>query len=84
MPHLLLGEHVIEFVDAHKHLGMWLMLTLNWTQHINELLTKCSRTIGIPKKIKYRKVPEMCYKSFIQPVMEYGNILYDSCSESDS
>ena len=82
MPHL--GEHVI---DAYKRLGMWLTPTLNWTHHINELVTKCSRTIGILIKFNYRwnrKVLEISYIGFIRPVMEYGNILYDSCSESDS
>ena len=45
MPHLLLGEHVIELVDSHKHFDMWLTPALHWTRHINELITKCSRTI---------------------------------------
>ena len=87
MPDLLLGKHIIELVDSHKHLGMWLTPTQNWTRHINEFITKCSRTIGILRKFKYRwnrKVLEICYKSFIRPVLEYGNILYDSCSETDS
>ena len=81
IPYLFLGEQVIKFVDLNN--SCW----LNWTRHIDELVTKCTRRIRILRQFKYRwirNVLKICYKIYISPIIEYGNIINDSCSDSDS
>ena len=81
-----LANDIIKISQHHKHLGLWLSSNLTWTKHISELALKARKRLGCLKRHKYRlsrKVLERCYLTFIRPVMEYGNILYDSASDTD-
>lgn len=83
---ILLGDQTIPLVPVHKHLGMFLTTTLNWKHHIEQTTSKCFKLLGTLKKFKYRwsrRALETCFKSFVRPILEYGCILYDSCSHSD-
>jgi len=83
LPHLILNGNQLKVVTSHRHLGVILTPTLNWSEHINLIVSKCSRLLAILKQFKYRwsrMALETCYKSFIRPIIEYGNILYDSCT----
>jgi len=85
LPHLILDGKQLQVVPTHKHLGMVLSSSLNWSHHIKSLVLKCGRLLAILKSYKYRWSRESldtCYKSFIRPIIEYGNILYDSCTVS--
>ena len=56
---------------------------LTWSQHTDCQLAKCNKLLGSLQRFKYRwsrKALETCYLSFIRPIIEYGNILYDNCS----
>jgi len=84
---ILLDNKVVPLVSVHKHLGMYFTPTLNWSTHIDHVTTKCHRTLNMLKKFKYRwsrRALETCYTSFVRPILEYGCIVYDSCSEGDS
>ena len=83
LPHLILYGKQIQVVSSHKHLGVVLTSSLNWSHHIDSLISKGGRLLAILKSFKYRWSRESldtCYKSFIRPVIKYGNILYDSCT----
>ena len=87
LPPILLGDVIVDFVVSHKHLGLVLTPTLDWSKHMDLVALKCSRLLGILRNFKFRwsrKALETCYSSFIRPVIEYGNIIYDSCLKSDS
>ncbi len=56
-------------------------------QNISAVIVKANRHLGSLKRNKYilsRKSLEIGYFSFIHPILEYGDIIYDSCSKSDS
>ena len=81
-----LGNDIIQLSDHHKHLGLWLTSNLNWKKHINEVATKARKRLGCISKHKYRmsrRGLELCYLTFIRPVLEYGNVLYDSATNED-
>ena len=87
LPPILLGDQVISLVSAHSHLGMTFTPTLSWTEHIERVSAKCYKILGILKRYKYRwtrNALETCYFSFVRPIVEYGSIIYDSCSIGDS
>ena len=87
LPHLILDGNQLQVVTSHKHLGIVLTQSLDWSEYINSLLSKCNRLISIFKRYKYRwsrMALETCYKSFVRPIIEYGNIIYDSCTQGQS
>ena len=87
LPPIHLGNAVLEQVYLHKHLGVTLMPTLNWNEHISNIIAKANKRLSTLKCIKYRvsrKALEICYSSFVRPILEYGNVLYDSCTKEQS
>lgn len=86
LPEIKLGNTVLSQVEQHKHLGAILAQDLSWSSHIQSVVAKSNKRLGLMKRFKYlwsRKSLEKCYMSFIRPVIEYGNILYDNCTKED-
>ena len=87
IPPLYIGNVPLEMVDSHKHLGLILTPTLSWTKHIDALIAKVNKRLGMLKRYKYRfsrNALEIGYKTFVRPILEYGNIVYDSCLKEES
>jgi hypothetical protein len=86
-PILRLNGVIIREVSNHKHLGLTFNQTLTWTDHIDNLISKGAKCVGLLKRI-CRDVPRECleilYKSMIRPILEYGNIIFDGCSDTSS
>ncbi len=81
-----LDGDIIQLSDNHKHLGLWLSSNLTWRKHINEMAAKARKRLGCVQKHKYklnRRCLELLYLTFVRPVMEYGNVLYDSAAQED-
>jgi hypothetical protein len=75
----------IKRAPHHKHLGLILSQDLSWTEHINELVDKANRRLGIMRTLKFkidRLSLEKIYMSFIRPLLEYGDVVWDSPLES--
>ena len=53
-PRLLLSNTPIANVQSHKHIGPWILNNFKWDTHINSMVDKCSRRLGILKTIKYK------------------------------
>ena len=78
-PRLTFYNMPIAHVQAHKHIGLWISHNLKWHQHIESLINKCSRLIGILKSLKHklnRKAIEKLFFSYIRPIMEYADIIW--------
>ena len=83
---VLVNNTVIKQADSHKHLGIVLNKTLSWSDHINEITTKAMKRVYLPRLFKYkmsRSALHRCYLSFIHPLLEYGDVIFDNCSQSD-
>ncbi len=81
-----INNEVIKLSNAHKHLGLWLTSNLQWKKHIKEVSAKARKRLGCLQNNKFRmsrKSLEICYLTFVRPVLEYGNVLYDSASNED-
>ena len=82
-----IGESYISVVQSHKHLGIILSHDLNWSLHIDYQLNKCTKVLNMLRRFKLRwsrKALETCYLSFVRPIIEYGDIIYDGVSLADS
>ena len=83
----LFMQHVqIQEVNSHKHLGIYLSDDCSWHQHINYIKDKAWSRINIMRKLKFkldRKSLETIYLTFIRPLLEYGNNIWDNCTEAE-
>jgi hypothetical protein len=84
-PILTLDGVIIKEVSTHKHLGLIFNRTLNWSDHIDSLVTKAGRCIGLLRRIN-RDVPRECleilYKSMVRPILEYCDTIYDGSTDT--
>ena len=66
--------------DIQKHLGMSLDSKLDFKEHMQNVLNKVSKTVGLLCKLQ-NILPILplitIYKSFIRPHLDYGDIIYD-------
>ena len=46
-PSLLFGESILSFTNTHKHLGVTLQSSGKWDVHIDEMISKTMKMIGV-------------------------------------
>jgi hypothetical protein len=84
-PVLRLNGVVIKEVANHKHLGLIFNQTLTWTDHIDSLISKAAKCVGLLKRISLdapRECLEILFKSMIRPILEYGDIIFDGSPDT--
>ena len=80
-PQLYLDGAPIVRVDSHKHLGLTVSEDLTWKVHIQEMVDKANSRLGILRSLKYkldRLSLEKIYTGLIRPLLEYGDVIWDS------
>ena len=73
----------IQQVNKHKHLGIIFNSKGTWDDHITEVIRKTSKRLHRFRQLKYRldrKTLEIIYKSYIRPVLEYADVVWDNIS----
>ena len=81
MPTIKLGDEILEFVENHKLLGIILNKKMSWDNHIDFIYSSTNKCVGLLQKTSFlipRKAKEKIDKSFIKPIIEYGNIIYSN------
>ena len=74
------NHNSLKQVPSQKHLGMYLDTKLNFQEHLNNVLSKVNKTIGLLRKLQAflpRQSLVTVYKAFIRPHLDYGDIIYD-------
>ena len=81
-PPVTMNNVVVKRVDSHKHLGVIFSNDCTWHEHINEITSKAWKKINILQSLKFlldRKSLEIMYFSFVRPLLEYADIIWDKC-----
>ena len=81
-PTLFMDTIPIQEVKSHKHLGLTFNSTCQWGEHIDIIFKKASDKLNILRSLKFhldRKSLQTMYFSFIRPVIEYADIIWDNC-----
>ena len=84
-PSLYMNQILIETVSTHKHLGLTLSSDAKWTSHISIIIDKAWQRIGVMRALKFllnRKSLEHMYFSFVRPLLEYADVVWDNISDS--
>ena len=77
----------INEVMSHKHLGIILTNDCNWHEHIEHIKAKAWNRINVMRKLKFkldRKSLQTMYFSFIRPVLEYADAIWNNCTQYES
>ena len=80
-PPLNMAQLNINEVTSHKHLGLF-SEDGSWHKHIDHVKDKSWFGLNIMRKLKFqldRKSLEIIYTSFIRPLLEYSNVVWDNC-----
>ena len=84
---LTFGSTTLKETPSHKYLGIILQNNCRWDEHIRSVLNETSMLISCLWSYKYkisRKVLETMYKSFILPLFDYADIVWDNCTDAQS
>ena len=85
-PPLSIFQSIISEVESHKHLGIHFSKDGNWRDHIEYIKSKAWNRVNIMRKLKFiidRKSLETIYISFIRPILEYSNVVWDNCTSAE-
>ena len=86
-PDLLLNDTKLTEVNNHKHLGLTISNNMSWSSHINEILAKAEKRLSMMRRSKHilpRSCLDKLYKSMILPLLDYCDVIYDSCTMYES
>lgn len=77
----------LEYISTHKHLGLHLASDLKWSEHINIIVNKALKKLGLLKKLKFslgKNSLSKMYITFVRPILEYASVVWDGCSQHDN
>ena len=83
-PPLIMNNVYINEVTHHRHSGIFLSNDGTWHEHINYITSKAWQRIYIIRKLKFwlaRESLNRAYISFIRPILEYADIIWDNCTQ---
>ena len=79
-PSLHFNDNPVPQVQIQKHLGLLLYPKLSFDKHIQCILNKTRKIIGLIRKLQ-PIIPSAAlltiYKSFLRPLLDYGDVMYD-------
>ena len=76
----------IKDVQFHKHLGVFLSTDCSWHKHIDYIKGKAWTRMNVMRKFKYtldRKSLETIFITFIRPILEYADVIWDNCTQQE-
>ena len=65
----------LSIVNKHKHLGIWIESSLGWDSHINYIVGKANRMLGLIRRTFGSKDPvavKTAYNVLVRPILEYA------------
>ena len=74
-------------MDPHKHLAVYFSSNAKWDTQIDFIINLCAKMIGILRKLKMkisRRWLNQMFLSFVKPILEYADLVWDSCSNDNA
>ena len=76
-------DTMVNETTNHKHLGLILSNNCSWTEHINSICDKAWARLNLMRTLKFRvsrRSLEKMYISYVRPLIEYSDSVWDNCS----
>lgn len=83
-PPLEMNNEILREVTTHKHLGVVFSSDGSWHEHINYIASKAWQRVYTIRKLKFsldRFSLQTIYTSFIRPLLEYADVVWDNCTQ---
>ena len=74
-----LHQQILEQVQSAKYLGITITDDLDWGQHISEITSKATRTLGFLRSnlaFAPRQTKDVAYKTLVRPQLEYASPIW--------
>ena len=84
-PPLFFNNSGIKLSSIQKHLGLPLDSKLSFSEHINDKIHQANKGVGLLRKVQTilpRNSLLTIYKSFIRPLLDYTDVIYDQPSNA--
>ena len=78
-PPITLYRKPLATVSQHRHLGLILSSDLRWTPHVDVILSKASRLLGVLRRLSSslsQAALSAFYMIYIRPILEYANVVW--------
>ena len=82
---LFFSNSEIKLSSNQKHLGLNLDSKLSFNEHINDKIRQANKGVGLLRKLQLilpRSTLLTIYKSFIRPLLDYADVIYDQPSNA--
>ena len=82
-PTLKMNNTDISKKTTHKHLGITFNNSCTWSDHVKNIVEKAWPRLNMLRALKFklrRHALERMYISFIRPLIEYSDAVWDNCS----
>ena len=86
-PTIYLNDVPIQETTTHKHLGIFFSKRLDWQSHIDYIQQKAWSRMNLLRSLKFvldRQSLQKIYFTFILPILEYADVVWDNCTEQQS
>ena len=84
---VLLNQTQIAGINPHKHLGIIFSNECTWHEHLELVKFKAWKRINTMRKLKFQldvKFLQTIYFSFIRPLLEYADVVWNNCTQYES
>jgi hypothetical protein len=76
-----LGDHSLQSVDDQNDLGISVTCNMNWKPHINHMICKANRILGLIRHtchdINDPLTRKILYLAHVRPILEYGSEIWN-------
>ena len=84
---ILMAQSQITEVESHKHLGVIFSNNCTWRENLELIKSKAWKWINVMRKLNIeldRKYFQTIYFSFIRPLLEYADVVWNYCAQNES
>ncbi|KAJ8039612.1 hypothetical protein HOLleu_13661 [Holothuria leucospilota] len=74
-----MGNHTLEQVKHHPYLGVELSSSMNWKRHINQVVSKANRTLGLLRRnLSHcdKDTKTAAYFVLVRPILDYCSTVW--------
>ena len=79
-PPLIFNNNVIDRVNTHRHLGVYLTSNLDWSMQINDVCLRANRKLSVLRSVKFlkRNTFDLLYKITVRSIIDYALPIYSN------
>ena len=81
-----LHQQIFEQVESVKYLGITVTDNLEWGQHVSEISSKATKTLGFLRRnlaLAPQHTKEVAYQTLVRPQLEYAAPIWHPYNEAE-